>query len=204
MSPLIRPYVRHFSRFHLSSTSWLSSSITLPPTLDHSNCWSATSLRRTSPARRSTLRSGSPLALEYSDYSAWQRESGIPETVRSYWMQALEGLPEQVTLPLDRPRSTSARASSCRVEISRSVRTGLQTLARSNNATMFMVVHAALAALLARYNGSNDVAVGTVVSGRVTPELDELVGMFAGTIVLRTEVDPSNSFGPVGRAGSSA
>ncbi len=60
---------------------------------------------------------------------------------------------------------------------------------------MFMVVHAALAALLARYNGSNDVAVGTVVSGRVTPELDELVGMFAGTIVLRTEVDPSNSFG---------
>ncbi len=137
----------------------------------------------------------SPLALEYSDYSAWQRESGIPETVRSYWMQALEGLPEQVTLPLDRPRSTFARASSCRVEISRSVRTGLQTLARSNNATMFMVVHAALAALLARYNGSNDVAVGTVVSGRVTPELDELVGMFAGTIVLRTEVDPSNSFG---------
>lgn len=137
----------------------------------------------------------SPLALEYSDYSAWQRESGIPETVRSYWMQALEGLPEQVTLPLDRPRSTFARASSCRVEISGSVRTGLQTLARSNNATMFMVVHAALAALLARYNGSNDVAVGTVVSGRVTPELDELVGMFAGTIVLRTEVDPSNSFG---------
>ncbi len=58
MSPSIRPYVRHFSRFHLSSTSWLSSSITLPPTLDHSNCWSATSLRRTSPARRSTLRSG--------------------------------------------------------------------------------------------------------------------------------------------------
>ena len=146
----------------------------------------------------------SPLALEYSDYSAWQRESGIPETVRSYWMQALEGLPEQVTLPLDRPRSTSARASSCRVEISRSVRTGLQTLARSNNATMFMVVHAALAALLARYNGSNDVAVGTVVSGRVTPELDELVGMFAGTIVLRTEVDSVELVRPVGRAGSSA
>ncbi|MDJ0112504.1 condensation domain-containing protein, partial [Rhodococcus erythropolis] len=137
----------------------------------------------------------SPLALEYSDYSAWQRESGIPETVSSYWKQALEGLPEQVTLPLDRPRSTSARASSCRVEIWGSVRTGLQALARSNNGTMFMVVHAALAALLARYNGSNDVAVGTVVSGRVTPELDELVGMFAGTIVLRTEVDPSKSFG---------
>lgn len=137
----------------------------------------------------------SPLALEYSDYSAWQRESGIPETVSSYWKQALEGLPEQVTLPLDRPRSTSARASSCRAEISGSVRTGLQALARSNNGTMFMVVHAALAALLARYNDSNDVAVGTVVSGRVTPELDELVGMFAGTIVLRTEVDPSKSFG---------
>ncbi|MFF1391175.1 amino acid adenylation domain-containing protein [Rhodococcus erythropolis] len=137
----------------------------------------------------------SPLALEYSDYSAWQRESGIPETVSSYWKQALEGLPEQVTLPLDRPRSTSARASSCRVEISGSVRTGLQALARSNNGTMFMVVHAALAALLARYNGSNDIAVGTVVSGRVTPELDELVGMFAGTIVLRTEVDLSKSFG---------
>ncbi|MFD6516679.1 amino acid adenylation domain-containing protein [Rhodococcus sp. NPDC060176] len=137
----------------------------------------------------------SPLALEYSDYTAWQRESGIPDTVSNYWKQALEGLPEQVTLPLDCPRSTSARASSCRVVISGSVRTGLQAVARSNNATMFMVVHAALAALMARHTGSSDVVVGTVVSGRTAPELDELVGMFAGTIVLRTEVDPSESFG---------
>ncbi|MCD2104700.1 amino acid adenylation domain-containing protein [Rhodococcus erythropolis] len=137
----------------------------------------------------------SPLALEYSDYTAWQRESGIPDTVSSYWKQALEGLPEQVTLPLDHPRSTSARASSCRVVVSGPVRTGLQAVARSNNATMFMVVHAALAALLARHTGSSDVVVGTVVSGRTAPELDELVGMFAGTIVLRTEVDPSKSFG---------
>ncbi|MER2208939.1 MAG: condensation domain-containing protein, partial [Rhodococcus sp. (in: high G+C Gram-positive bacteria)] len=137
----------------------------------------------------------SPPALEYSDYTAWQIEAGIPDTVSSYWKQALEGLPEQVTLPLDRPRSPSARASSRRVEISGSVRGGLQSVARSNNATIFMVVHAAFAALLARYNGSSDVVVGTVVAGRVTPELDDLVGMFAGTIVLRTEVDPSKSFG---------
>src|SRR5690606_5588342 len=67
-------------------------------------------------------------------------------------------------------------------------------LAASRGASMFMVVHAALATLLSRICGSTDIVIGTPIAGRSDPALDELVGMFVNTLVLRTEVDPSGEF----------
>ena len=55
-------------------------------------------------------------------------------------------------------------------------------------------MHAALAALVSRYSASADVPIGTVVAGRSDPKLDDLVGMFAGTLVLRTTIDRTASF----------
>ncbi|MBF6470132.1 non-ribosomal peptide synthetase, partial [Nocardia beijingensis] len=67
-------------------------------------------------------------------------------------------------------------------------------VAHEHNATVFMVVHAALAVLLARLSNSRDIAIGTPVAGRGEAALDDLIGMFVNTLVLRTEIDPGVSF----------
>src|SRR5206468_11406651 len=65
---------------------------------------------------------------------------------------------------------------------------------RANNASLFMVVHAALAVLLARLSGTDDIAVGTPIAGRGERELDDLIGMFVNTLVFRTRVRPGDTF----------
>ena len=73
------------------------------------------------------------------------------------------------------------------------VHAGLNDVARESNSSLFMVVHAALAVLLARLSGTSDIAIGTPVAGRGEQVLDDLIGMFVNTLVLRTEVDSSES-----------
>ncbi|WP_280504313.1 non-ribosomal peptide synthetase, partial [Nocardia farcinica] len=67
-------------------------------------------------------------------------------------------------------------------------------LARGNNASLFMVVHTALAVLLARLSGTDDIAVGTPIAGRGERELDDLIGMFVNTLVFRTRVGRGQRF----------
>ncbi|MFD6397978.1 amino acid adenylation domain-containing protein [Nocardia sp. NPDC060249] len=146
-----------------------------------------------------------PLPVQYVDYTLWQREllgaENDPDSLLAaqvaFWRKTLSGLPEQLELPTDRPRpAVSSRAGgSLNVQVPASVHAGLSALAREHNATLFMVVHTALAMLLARLSGTRDIAIGTPVAGRGEQALDELIGMFVNTLVLRTEVDPATNFG---------
>ncbi|MEV0252350.1 amino acid adenylation domain-containing protein [Nocardia sp. NPDC050712] len=145
-----------------------------------------------------------PLPVQYADYTLWQRGLlGAPEDPEStaaaqlgFWQSALAELPEESTLPLDRPRPATQSYQGGAVSFRVDARThhGLKDLARSANATVFMVVHTALAVLLARMNGRNDVAVGTPVAGRGAAELDDVIGMFVNTVVLRSHLDPAEPF----------
>ncbi|WP_407807551.1 condensation domain-containing protein, partial [Staphylococcus aureus] len=65
----------------------------------------------------------------------------------------------------------------------------LNRIALDNNASLFMVLHSAVAILLARLSGTSDIVIGTPVAGRGDQALDDLIGMFVNTLVLRTEVD---------------
>ncbi|PQP10017.1 non-ribosomal peptide synthetase, partial [Rhodococcus opacus] len=105
-------------------------------------------------------------------------------------------LPDTLPLPTDRPRPThrTHHGESTRFEIPADVHRRLHALARSTGATTFMTLHAAFAALLARLCDTDDVVIGTPVAGRPDPRLDQLVGMFVGTLVLRTPVDSADSF----------
>ncbi|MBJ7480741.1 non-ribosomal peptide synthase/polyketide synthase, partial [Rhodococcus sp. (in: high G+C Gram-positive bacteria)] len=145
-----------------------------------------------------------PLAVQYADYSLWQREvlgsEDDPESLISqqisYWTSTLADLPDVIELPSDRPRPdvASMRGERFAFEISGDVHRRLDALARENNATLFMALHSALAVLMARLSGTSDIAVGTPVAGRGDEALDDLVGMFVNTLVLRTEVDQAQAF----------
>ncbi|MCX5044947.1 non-ribosomal peptide synthase/polyketide synthase [Aldersonia sp. NBC_00410] len=146
----------------------------------------------------------SPLLVQYADFALWQRQvlgsEDDPESLIArqidYWATQLADLPDELGLPLDRPRPTVASYRGGRVpfEVPAELHAGLVELARTHEATLFMVVHAALAVLLARLSGGDDVAIGTPIAGRGERELDDLIGMFVNTLVLRTGVNGAQSF----------
>ncbi|GAA4471543.1 hypothetical protein GCM10023094_02390 [Rhodococcus olei] len=146
-----------------------------------------------------------PLPVQYADYALWQRrllgsEDAPASTAArqlAHWSTTLDGLPDQLDLPTDRPRPAIAsnRGASIRFDLDSDLHRALSDLAREHNSTLFMVLHAALALLLARMSGTSDIAIGTPIAGRGERELDDLVGMFVNTLVLRTEVDGSEPFG---------
>ena len=143
------------------------------------------------------------LPVQYIDYTLWQRaQFGDLDDPHSrigaqlaYWQQALAGMPERVALPTDRPYPVVADYRGARVQLDwpAELHQQVRGVAREHNATIFMVVQAALAVLLCKLSASSDVAVGFPIAGRADPALDELVGCFVNTLVLRVELggDPT-------------
>ncbi|MCZ4517305.1 amino acid adenylation domain-containing protein [Rhodococcus ruber] len=145
-----------------------------------------------------------PLPVQYADFAVWQRRvlgsendpaSVLAQQIR-YWTQTLADLPAVLDLPTDRPRPAvaSKRGRAVQFTLSEQTTAGVRSLARTTGASVFMVLHAAYSALLARLTGSTDIPVGTPVSGRGSGALDDVVGMFVNTLVLRLDVDPNRSF----------
>ncbi|MCZ4521275.1 non-ribosomal peptide synthase/polyketide synthase [Rhodococcus ruber] len=145
-----------------------------------------------------------PLPVQYVDYSLWQRtvlgSDSDPSSVAAqqveFWKRSLADLPDQLVLPTDRPRpaSQSFRGEAVRFTVSAEVHRALADIARSHNATLFMVVHSAFAVFLSRMAGTDDIAIGSPIAGRGESALDPMIGMFVNTLVFRSTVDPAMTF----------
>ncbi|MGV9743694.1 amino acid adenylation domain-containing protein [Rhodococcus zopfii] len=148
--------------------------------------------------------SWTPLPVQYADYALWQRNllgsEDDPDSLVSrqlrYWRGALAGLPDQLDLPTDRSRPAVQSYEGARIDfdIDAELHGQLVDLTRRRHATLFMTVHAALAVLLARLSNSNDIAVGTPIAGRGEQQLDDLIGMFVNTLVMRVAVADDATF----------
>ncbi|WP_168703427.1 amino acid adenylation domain-containing protein [Gordonia paraffinivorans] len=144
-----------------------------------------------------------PLPIQYADFAVWQREIlGSPDDETSrlrceldYWSGQLAGQPDLLVLPTDRPRPQipTGRGGYVDVELTPEQIARIRSLAGRYGVTTFTVLHAALAALLARLGDTDDVSIGTAVAGRDEPELASLVGMFVNTVVLRTKLGPEDT-----------
>jgi amino acid adenylation domain-containing protein len=139
-----------------------------------------------------------PLPVQYADFAAWQRGTMSGATLDrqlDYWRQALAGA-TAVELPLDRPRP-QVRDSACDLvpfTVPASDARALNTLARQAGATPFMALIAVYAIVLGRFGRSNDITIGTPVACRDRPEVQDLIGLFLNTLVLRADLSGDPSF----------
>ena len=139
------------------------------------------------------------LPIRYADYAIAQRaelNGDRAERLLEHWTRRLAGLPELTTPPSDHPRPLVASYRGGRVELDVPATTvdRVRRLARAEGATPFMVVLTALDVLLWRWTGQTDLAVGTAVTGRVRPDLRDIVGLFVNTLVLRVDLAGVRTF----------
>ncbi|MFJ6671606.1 amino acid adenylation domain-containing protein [Actinosynnema sp. NPDC091369] len=139
-----------------------------------------------------------PLPVQYADYTVWQRDvlDVVGEEQLDFWARALAGVPEELELPVDRPRPgrPTFRGADLEVEFPAELTDGLRALAQASGASMFMVLQAAVAALLGRLGAGDDIPLGAPIAGRTDEALDDLVGFFVNTLVLRADLSGDPGF----------
>ncbi|NEC10267.1 non-ribosomal peptide synthetase [Streptomyces sp. SID7909] len=145
-----------------------------------------------------------PLPVDYADHTLWQRDllgdEKDPDSLvcrqLSHWRHALEGLPEAIELPWDRPRPATSRHTGATLgfSVDRATTRHVTELARSCGSSAFMVLQAALATVLSRHGGGEDIPLGTAVAGRTDEAANGLVGFFVNTLVLRTDLSGDPTF----------
>ncbi|WP_245978670.1 non-ribosomal peptide synthetase, partial [Aurantiacibacter xanthus] len=140
-----------------------------------------------------------PLEVNYIDFALWQRarlnEATEAEQV-AYWSAKLAALPDEITLPADRQRPVqpSYASGAVGIKIAPDTTQRLRRLAGEQNATLFMVLEAALAALLHRLGAGDDIPIGAASGARKDSRLDALVGFFVDTLVLRNDLSGNPDF----------
>ncbi|MYT82455.1 non-ribosomal peptide synthase domain TIGR01720/amino acid adenylation domain-containing protein [Streptomyces sp. MnatMP-M77] len=172
--------------------------------------WSLAPLSRDLGAayRARTEGSGAPdwpaLRVQYADYALWQHrllgDDGDPDSLAArqlaFWRDALHGAPDLLDLPLDRPRPAvpSHRGDAVPFDLPAPAHAALITLARAAGCSPFMVIQAALAVTLHAHGAGTDIPLGTAVAGRTDEALDDLVGFFVNTVVLRADLSGDPTF----------
>ncbi|WPN28492.1 amino acid adenylation domain-containing protein [Pseudomonas sp. P5_109] len=133
-----------------------------------------------------------PLGIQYADFARWQRlwlEAGEAERQLDYWRGQLGNEHPPLTLPSDRrrPAIPSQQGASLELQICAELTTRLRELARREGCTLFMLLMAALQTLLHRYSGEQDIRVGVPIANRTRQDVENLLGFFVNTQVLRSQ-----------------
>ena len=137
-----------------------------------------------------------PLALQYADYSEWQREwlaSPRQQQQLDFWQQQLADAPKRLELATDHPRPAqqSFAGSTLSFGIPSQQTSQLRSLAQQTQTTPFMLALAVFASLLSRYSRQDQVLIGSPIANRTTAEAQPLIGFFVNTVVFKVQLSPN-------------
>ncbi|HBB30918.1 MAG TPA: hypothetical protein DDZ80_13165 [Cyanobacteria bacterium UBA8803] len=140
-----------------------------------------------------------PLPIQYGDFALWQQQqfqAGHLQTQFDYWKRQLKGSQMVLELPCDRPRPPRQTFAGKRhfLTVPKRVVDELKSLSQSTETTLFMILLTAFNILLYRYTKQEDILVGTPIANRRQMETEGLIGFFANTLVLRTNLSGNPTF----------
>ena len=145
------------------------------------------------------------LPLQYSDYAIWQRECLTGQTLEdglAYWEKKLEGFDGILDLPIDHPRPATQGPIGAvhRFDLPAELSTTIKRLAKDEQVTLYMLLLAIYQVMLSRCTRQSDILVGTPIDSRTSVKLENLIGLFVNTLVIRTKVARNASFRDVCRS----
>jgi amino acid adenylation domain-containing protein len=140
-----------------------------------------------------------PLPVQYGDFAHWQRHWLAGDVLAEYlhhWTARLKDAPPRLNLPLDhvRPPLETYHGARQRLTIPPALSQELKALARTADATLFMTLLAAFAALLSRHSSQTDIVIGSPVANRNHAEIEGLIGVFVNNLALRVDLSGSPTF----------
>ncbi|MBB5080137.1 non-ribosomal peptide synthetase [Nonomuraea endophytica] len=140
----------------------------------------------------------SPLPIQYADYAHWQarRVAEREPAQLAYWRAALDGVPQVLELPTDRPRPTteSHAGDAVDLELAPELSGRVRALAADHGVTVYTVLLACYAIVLRHYCGQRRFAIGSVLSGRNAAETEALLGLFANAVALPMDLSGEPAF----------
>ncbi|WP_190109199.1 non-ribosomal peptide synthetase [Streptomyces cinnamoneus] len=150
-------------------------------------------------ARTAGREAPEPPRVGYERYLEIERRNereGVTDRHLAHFTTALRGAPEEVTLPLDRPRPAqrTGRGATLRLDLGPEAADAVRRLAARHRTTPFVILLAGLSALLHRSGGHRDTVIGSAVAGRFDAEVDDLVGLCLNSVALRWQVGPGTPF----------
>ncbi len=139
------------------------------------------------------------LRIQYKDFAIWQNKffkSEIIQKQEEYWMETLKGEIPLLNMPLDfkRPEVKTFDGNRISFEINTEISDGLNKLAKEQNSTLNMVLLSVYTVLLNKYTAQKDIIIGSLVAGRNHADLENIIGMFANFLPIRSKVNPENTF----------
>ncbi|MEO6220979.1 MAG: amino acid adenylation domain-containing protein, partial [Ginsengibacter sp.] len=138
------------------------------------------------------------LDIQYADFAIWQRQllkGQLLEKKLEYWKRKLEGLePLQLQTDFVRPLIQNNIGAIKEFNIDKELSEQLQLFSQKHGVTLFMTLFSTFKVLLYRYSGQQDICVGTVIAGRTQQEVENMIGFFANTLALRSNMAGDRSF----------
>ena len=139
------------------------------------------------------------LPLQYSDFIDWQRQKlqgKVLERLISFWRKTLEGSSPRLALPADHTPGPirNYRGSRLPLVLGEGLTESLRAFGSRGESTLFATLLSALAALLYRYTGQEDISIGTPIAGRIQPKTGTLIGSFINMLVLRVKITRDMTF----------